>query len=64
MTIDHRATRVAYRDRQIHRARRDAGYRLPPLDAPPADQDVALTVEIALCRAKLALKAGSRQGAC
>ncbi|MFJ3097975.1 hypothetical protein [Streptomyces hydrogenans] len=64
MTTNQRTTRTAYRDQLALRARRDCGYRLPPLDAPPADPDVALTIEIALCRANLGHKAGPRQGVC
>ncbi|MFB7836096.1 hypothetical protein [Streptomyces sp. NPDC056056] len=62
MALDIRATRSAYRDRLIERARA-AGYRLPPLEAPPADPAVAEHIEIAMCRASLGRKAGPRQGA-
>ncbi|MFF1713533.1 hypothetical protein [Streptomyces sp. NPDC058268] len=43
----------ARRDRLASRAYA-VGYRLQPLDVPPADSSVALTVEIALCKAALA----------
>lgn len=52
MTGQH-AELPARRDRLASRARA-VGYRLQPLDVPPADTGVALTVEIALCKAALA----------
>lgn len=43
----------ACRDRLAARAQA-VGYHLHPLDAPPADSNVAFTIEIALCKAALA----------
>lgn len=53
MTSQQSTELPARRDRLASRARA-VGYRLQPLDAPPADSSVALTVEIALCKAAIA----------
>ncbi|WP_327309833.1 hypothetical protein OG730_41860 (plasmid) [Streptomyces sp. NBC_01298] len=63
MAVDQKATRTAHHARLVERARA-AGYRLPPLDAPPVDPRVAERIEIAMCRAHLGRKAGPRRGAC
>lgn len=55
-TADHNSL-IASRDHLRSQAR-ERGFRLAPLDVPPADPAAALIVEIALCRAALGRKAG------
>ncbi|MEU9415968.1 hypothetical protein [Streptomyces sp. NPDC048272] len=62
MAVGRKATRTAH-GRLVERAA-EAGFRLPPLDAPPADPAIAKRIETAILRARLARQAAHDERGC